>query len=85
MAAGIAQDRLGVLVGLDESSASARMSRYESGVHEPSYSFVARIADHFGVPVAYFFCEDDELASVVIKFYRLTVCQREQVLKLLDT
>ena len=30
--AGIAQDRLGVLIGLDEGSSSARMSRYEIGV-----------------------------------------------------
>lgn len=33
--ADIPQDRLGVKIGLDEHTASARMSRYETGVHEP--------------------------------------------------
>ncbi len=32
LAAGLAQDRLGVLLDLDEGTASARMSRYENGV-----------------------------------------------------
>ena len=30
---GIPQDKLGVAIGLDESTASARISRYETGVH----------------------------------------------------
>jgi transcriptional regulator with XRE-family HTH domain len=29
--AGIPQDKLGVMIGLDESSSSARISRYETG------------------------------------------------------
>jgi transcriptional regulator with XRE-family HTH domain len=32
---GLPQDKLGVLIGIDERSSSARMSRYENGVHEP--------------------------------------------------
>lgn len=32
--ADIPQDRLGVMIGLDEGSSSARMSRYETGIHE---------------------------------------------------
>ena len=39
---GIPQDRLGVLIGIDEGSASARMSRYETGVHEPPVA-IARL------------------------------------------
>jgi len=35
--AGIAQDKLGVMIGLDEGCSSARMSRYETGVHEPPW------------------------------------------------
>lgn len=65
---GIAQDRLGVLVGLEESSSSARMSRYENGVHEPPISFLQKLATHFHVPMAYFYCEDDRLAEVVAAF-----------------
>lgn len=33
--AGLPQDRLGVAIGLDETTSSARISRYETGVHEP--------------------------------------------------
>jgi transcriptional regulator with XRE-family HTH domain len=32
---GIAQDKLGVVIGIDESFSIARISRYETGIHEP--------------------------------------------------
>ena len=32
---GLSQEKLGVAIGIDESSARARISRYELGVHEP--------------------------------------------------
>ena len=52
--AGIAQDKLGVMIGLDEGSSSARMSRYENGVHEPPFIWVERMANALSVPAAYF-------------------------------
>lgn len=63
--AGIAQDRLGVMIGLDEGCSSARMSRYENGVHEPPFPVIERIAGILKVPVAYFFCDDDRLAEIM--------------------
>lgn len=63
--AGLPQDRLGVLIGLDESSSSARMSRYESGRHEPPYKVALRIAAVLEVPVAYFYCDRDDLAELL--------------------
>lgn len=42
---GIAQDRLGVLAGLDELSSSARISRYETGVHQPEEKFARRLGN----------------------------------------
>lgn len=62
---GIAQDRLGVMIGLDEGCSSARMSRYESGVHEPPFPIIESIAGALRVPVAYFFCDDDILAEIM--------------------
>lgn len=62
---GIAQDRLGVMIGLDEGCSSARMSRYESGVHEPPFPIIESIASILKVPVAYFFCDDDRLAEIM--------------------
>lgn len=34
---GLTQERLGVLAGIDEYSASARMNQYERGKHSPHY------------------------------------------------
>ncbi|MEQ1582726.1 MAG: helix-turn-helix transcriptional regulator [Candidatus Nitrotoga sp.] len=62
---GIAQDRLGVMIGLDEGCSSARMSRYENGVHEPPFPIIESIAGFLNVPVAYFFCDDDKLAEIM--------------------
>ena len=62
---GIAQDRLGVMIGLDEGCSSARMSRYENGVHEPPFPVIESIAGILKVPVAYFFCDDDRLAEII--------------------
>ncbi|MFM9912630.1 MAG: helix-turn-helix domain-containing protein [Methylophilaceae bacterium] len=63
--AGIAQDKLGVMIGLDEASSSARMSRYENGIHEPPFLWVERLAEALGVPTAYFYCSDDRLAEII--------------------
>jgi transcriptional regulator with XRE-family HTH domain len=61
--AGLPQDRLGVLAGLEESSSSARISRYESSVHEPPLSFVESLAKVLGVLAAYFYCGVDQLRN----------------------
>lgn len=65
---GIPQDKLGVMIGLDESCSSARMSRYESGVHEPPFKTIEQIAAALNIPTAYFFCEDDRLANIISSY-----------------
>ena len=62
---GIAQDRLGVMIGLDEGCSSARISRYENGVHEPPFQLVNQISKVLGVASAYFYCADDRLAEII--------------------
>jgi transcriptional regulator with XRE-family HTH domain len=62
---GIAQDRLGVLLGLDESSSSSRISRYETGTHAPPLPVAEKIAELLGVPLASLYCEDDELSAFI--------------------
>lgn len=74
--AGIPQDRLGVLIGIDEESSSARISRYETGVHQPPFAVLERIAEVLHVPQAYFFCESDELAELVLLFAKLAKDQQ---------
>lgn len=70
--AGLAQDRLGVLIGLDEGCSSARISRYETGVHEPPFETAQKLANVLQVPVAYFYCPQNELAELLMACYPLT-------------
>ena len=69
---GIPQDKLGVLIGLDEGCASARISRYESGKHQPPLKTVQLLAQKLNVPTAFLFCEDDLIAEVILKLGRLS-------------
>ena len=41
--------KVGVLIGIDESSARARISRYELGTHEAPVKTARQGADAFGV------------------------------------
>ncbi|KVQ89747.1 XRE family transcriptional regulator [Burkholderia ubonensis] len=82
--ADIPQDRLGVQIGLDEGTASARMSRYETGVHEPPFGVVVRLAEALNVPAAYFYCEDDELADLVLVWGLLSKAARKRLKTLID-
>ena len=77
---GMPQDKLGVAIGLDEGSASARMSRYETGVHEPPYSIAVRLAEVLDIPTAFFYCEDDQLSSLLLIWNQLTEQHRQELL-----
>jgi transcriptional regulator with XRE-family HTH domain len=76
------QDRLGVLIGLDEMCSSARISRYEGGVHEPPFKTAERIAAALNVPVAYFYCPDETLAQLLLVSARLPKPEQERLLAL---
>lgn len=77
--AGIAQDKLGVMVGLDEGTASTRISRYETGTHEPPVEFASKLAQVLQIPTAYLYCEDHELAVVILAWHRASQEVRRQV------
>lgn len=68
----MAQDKLGVLIGLDEGCASARISRYETGVHQPPFETAQKLASVLQVPVTYFYCESDWLAALVCRAERFS-------------
>jgi len=78
--AGLPQDRLGVLAGLEESSSSARISRYEGGVHEPPMKFAEALAKVLGVPVAFFYCSDDRLAEIILAYSDASEVKRRALL-----
>lgn len=62
---GWSQEKVGVLIGIDESSARARISRYELGTHEPPLKTARQIADALGVPLAYLYCDEEDLAMLL--------------------
>lgn len=80
LGAGIAQDKLGVMIGIDEGSASARMSRYESGIHTPPFELVEQIAKVLKVPAAYFYCNDDRLTEIMRIYFSSSAKKREDLL-----
>lgn len=81
---GIPQDKLGVLIGLDEHTASARISRYESGVHEPPLKTARHLAEALGVPLGYLYCDDDKLANIVLAVSQLPESDRDHLLRSLE-
>lgn len=75
-ALGLAQEKVGVAIGLDESSARARISRYELGVHEAPVPTAKQIASALRVPLAYLYCEDDSTAILLVALHKLNVKER---------
>ncbi|WP_368749733.1 helix-turn-helix domain-containing protein [Enterobacter hormaechei] len=77
----LSQKNLGVLAGIDEFAASARINRYEKGVHQASIEVVRHLAKVLEVPVAYFYTEDDELASLVRLWPKLDPEKKKNILQ----
>jgi len=73
---GWSQEKVGVLIGIDESSSRARISRYERGVHEPPVATARLIANVLGVSLPYLYCEDDAVASLLLALQLLPKEQR---------
>lgn len=76
---GIAQDKLGVLIGMDESCSSARISRYETGIHEPPLATVEKIAEALHTPLPFFYCDDDALADLLLKYANFDDDQKDRL------
>lgn len=49
---GWSQEKIGVAIGIEESSARARVSRYELGIHEPPLPTARLIAHAMGAPLS---------------------------------
>ena len=68
-----------MLIGIDESSSRARISRYELDVHEPPVTTARLIADALKVPLAYLFCEDDDVADLLLQLHQLDAASAQQI------
>ena len=69
------------MIGIDEECSSARISRYESGVHQPPFETVERIASALKVPTPYFYCRSDALAGLLLAVRELTASELEKLTK----
>ena len=83
LGAGLSQRELGVQAGMDPSVASPRVNQYERGKHTPDTSTLLKLGEVLGVPVAYFFADDDDLATLITTFHRLPVASRRRLLAFL--
>ena len=80
-AAGLTQQQLGMALGMEPNTASARMNQYEKGKHAPDFLTMKRIANELDVPVAYFYCEEDILAELILELGKLDTLQLERKLQ----
>ena len=80
-AKGMSQRQLGILIGIDPSSASPRVNQYESGRHVPDFRIAERLADCLDVPVTYFYAEDERLAEMILAFEALPQRKRVKALR----
>ncbi len=78
--AGISQEKLGVLAGIDEFSASARVNQYERGKHTPDFLTMEHFARVLGVPTAYFYARDEETAQLLEVWGKLPQEERQAVI-----
>lgn len=81
---GLSQKQLGIDAGLDPFVASARINRYEQGVHQPDLGTVERLATALAVPPAYLFAANERLARMILAFDKLSVGEQERVLRDVD-
>ena len=79
-AAGLTQQQLGMRLGMEQSTASARMNQYEKGKHAPDYQTMQLIAQELGFPVAYFYCDDDLLAELLCALAKLPKERQQEML-----
>lgn len=71
---------------MDESSASPRMNQYEKSKHTPDVRTLKLLADELGVPLSYFFCEDETSAEIACLVAQMTEREKKElILSLIQT
>lgn len=80
--AGLSQRELGMQAGMDPSVASPRVNQYERGKHTPDTGTLLRLGQVLGVPVPYFFADDEDLATLIVAFHRMPAAPRRGLLAL---
>ncbi|MBU8977753.1 helix-turn-helix domain-containing protein [Lysobacter sp. MMG2] len=78
---GVSQKQLGVLAGLEPHVASPRINQYERGVHEPPLETARQLAKALGVPAAFLYAEDDQLAKLLLLWSEMSASERRKLVK----
>lgn len=65
---------------MEPSSASGRMNHYEKGRHIPDIDTLKRMADELGVPINYFFCENEMTAELACLIASMTEEQQAELI-----
>jgi transcriptional regulator with XRE-family HTH domain len=82
--AALTQEALAVRARIDEFTASARISQYETGKHVPRYEIACRLADALKVPVAFLYANDDGTAELLLRWQRSSATSRREALAVLS-
>lgn len=83
-ARGVSQKQLGILAGIDEFVANARINQYERGKHVPDLLMAERLSQELGIPVSYLFEPDNNLASLLRLAGRLPTNKLQKLLQRLS-
>lgn len=79
--AGLTQLELGVRAGLGPKVAAPRINQYENGVHEPRLETAEALADVLGIPPAFLYTSDEELAKFLLLWAELDAPSRRKLLQ----
>tara|TARA_B100001059_G_scaffold227352_1_gene257053 strand:- start:833 stop:1081 length:249 start_codon:yes stop_codon:yes gene_type:complete len=58
------------------------LHQYEKGKHTPDIGTLKALADELGVPLSYFFCEDEISAELVVNLNKLSQTNKQKVLEM---
>lgn len=81
LSAGLSQEKLGKLAGIDPTSASARMNQYERGKHAPDYRLMCKVAEILQMPVSWFYTEDEDLARLQSLYHQMDADARRDLVR----
>lgn len=78
---GLRQADLGRMLGMEEQNTGApRISRYETGQHDPDPETAAELAQALGLPLAYFYATPDMLAEAILLIAKLPEDRQQEAI-----
>lgn len=82
LAMGWTQAELAERIGMvDSVSGATRVSRYETGTHDPDPATAEALAKALGLPLAYFHATSDTLAEIILVVSQLPASRQKEALE----